>query len=258
MDEDILLHHVVAGPGPDTVLFLHGFLGSGRNLGALIRRFGAAKPAQRLVQVDLPGHGKSPPLPPRPDLETMAGSVLALADRLEAERFRIVGHSMGGRLGLALLGEAPDRVTRLDLLDITPGSTHHLPVGDVINPLLAAPDEAPDRRLMHQFFRDSGLTDAFIDWLLMNLDRTPTGVRWRIDRHALADLHQRHANADLWSVVETHPEKIRAVRGSESKYLGDKDVERLERLQIPVRTVEGAGHFVHADAPDATFEALED
>ena len=253
---DTLLHHVVSGDGPETVFFLHGFLGSGRNLGALIRRFSGAYPALRLVQVDLPGHGQSPPLPARPDLASLAAELLPLADHLGAAEFRIVGHSMGGRLGLALLGHAPNRVTRLDLLDITPGSTHHLPVGDVISPLLAAPAEAPDRRLMHQFFRDSGLTAAFTDWLLMNLERTPTGVRWRIDRQALADLHQRHANADLWPVVEAHPHKIHAIRGSESKYLGDDDVRRLERLGISVRTVEGAGHFVHADNPDGTFEAI--
>ena len=256
MDRDTVLHHVVVGSGSDTVFFLHGFLGSGRNLGALIRRYTSADDDLRGVQVDLPGHGRSPNIGPRADLSTVARQVLELADQLSVDGFRVVGHSLGGRVGLALLGEAPDRIRRVDLLDITPGPTHHLPVGDVVSPLLAAPEETPDRRQMHQFFIDSGLTGAFTDWLLMNLERDGDRYRWRIDRRALAELHQRHGNTDLWPIVERYPDRIRAVRGGASKYLSDDDVERLEALGIPVDTVEGAGHFLHAEALEATFEAL--
>lgn len=256
MDRDTVLHHVVVGSGPAVTFFLHGFLGSGRNLSALVRRYTDARPDVRAVQVDLPGHGRSPPLPPRADLNTAARQLLALADQLEVERFDIVGHSLGGRVGLALVGEAADRVNHVDILDITPGSTHHLPVGHVINPLLAAPEDTPDRRAMHRFFVESGLTAAFTDWLLMNLERDGDRFRWRIDRPRLAEFHQRHGNADLWSIVEGHPTKIRALRGSDSKYLSDEDVSRLQRLGIEVLTVAGAGHFLHADNLDGTFEAM--
>ena len=163
---------------------------------------------------------------------------------------------MGGRIGLALLGGAPERVNHVDLLDITPGSTHHLPVGDVINPLLAAPDRTPDRTQMRAFLLASGLSGAMADWLLMNLERVHDHYAWRIDRQALAQLHQRHANADLWSVVESHPNKITVIRGSESKYVSEDDLRRFERLGIKVLTVDGAGHFVHADNLVGTFEAL--
>ena len=251
-----MLHHVVQGPGPNTIVFMHGFLGSGRNLGALTRRYAAADPSLRLVQVDLPGHGKSPLLPPRADQKVVVDEILAWADALALENFRVVGHSMGGRLGLALLDRIPGRVSHVDLLDITPGSTHHLPVGDVINPLLAAPEQAPDRRLMQTFFLESGLTPAFTDWLLMNLERVGDRYRWRIDRAALAELHQRHGNVDLWSVVETYSNRIRVVRGGDSKYVSDQDVARFEALDIPVRTVPNAGHFVHAEKPEETFQAL--
>lgn len=252
-----MLHYVEMGSGPPTLFFLHGFLGSGRNLGALIRQFKEAHDTAQLVQVDLPGHGKSPPVDRRADLRSVASAVLGLADHLGADRFRIVGHSMGGRVGLALLREAPNRVERLDVLDITPGSTHHLPVGDVISPLLAAPEETPDRRLMHQFFLDSGLTPAFTDWLLMNLERSGDLYRWRIDRHALAELHQRHGNADLWPVVEDYPDRVRVLRGSDSNYISEDDVERFKRNGVPVHVVSGAGHFLHADNPHGTFEALQ-
>ena len=256
MDRDTVLHHVVVGSGPRTVLFLHGFLGSGRNLATLARRYVQANGNIRAVQVDLPGHGKSPGLPPRADLKTMATMVLQLADHIEAPDFDVIGHSMGGRVGLALLGEASGRVGAVDILDITPGSVHHLSVGDVISPLLAAPAEVPDRQQMHQFFRESGLTAAFTDWLLMNLERAGDRFRWRIDRAALAELHQRHGNADLWSIVEAHHERIRVLRGGTSKYVSAEDADRLQRLGIPILTVPNAGHFLHADNLDGTLAAL--
>ncbi|MEO1338953.1 MAG: alpha/beta fold hydrolase, partial [Myxococcota bacterium] len=236
LDRDTVLHHVATGSGPQTVFLLHGFLGSGRNLGALTRRFTAQDPQMKVVQVDLPGHGKSPGLSPDASLQDLAKEVAQLADHLSVPKFRIVGHSMGGRVGLAMLDAHAERVVRLDLLDITPGPTHHLPVGDVINPLLAAPDQAPDRRTMQTFFRESGLSAAMTDWLLMNLDKDAAGYRWRIDRRALATLHQRHGFADLWSVVERYPERIWTIRGGDSKYLSDADATRMTRLGIPVRT----------------------
>ncbi|MEM7675905.1 MAG: alpha/beta fold hydrolase [Myxococcota bacterium] len=252
-----MLHHVATGSGPQTVFLLHGFLGSGRNLGALTRRF-AADDHFRVVQVDLPGHGKSPDLSPNASLREIAQEVVHLADHLSVPKFRIVGHSMGGRVGLAVLEAYPTRVDRLDLLDITPGPTDHLPVTDVINPLLAAPSSSPDRRTMQTFLRESGLSAAMADWLLMNLDKDEQGYRWRIDRKALAALHQRHGLADLWPVVQAHPNKIWVVRGGDSQYLNDADAARLQKLGIPVRIVPQAGHFVHADNPDATYEALLD
>ncbi len=255
VNTNTVLHHVEAGSGSEAILFLHGFLGSGRNLSGLTRRF-SDDPAVRTVQVDLPGHGRSPPLPDRPSLEHLSLEVARLADHLGADRFRVVGHSLGGRVGLALLGAAPERVSRVDVLDITPGPIHHLGVGDVLNLLLAAPDHVPDRSVLQTFFRESGLTAALTDWLLMNLERGESGFRWRIDRRALAALHQEHGTVDLWPTVHAHRDRIRVLRGSESEYLSDEDVNRLERLGIAVTTILGAGHFLHADQPEATFRAL--
>ena len=47
-------------------------------------------------------------------IEDMARLVL---DGVAAERFSLAGHSMGGRVALAIAGMAPQRVERLALLD---------------------------------------------------------------------------------------------------------------------------------------------
>ena len=57
-------------------------------------------------------------------LSAMAEQVLATAP---TERFALAGHSMGGRVALEVLRQAPERVERLALLDT---GTHPLPPGE--------------------------------------------------------------------------------------------------------------------------------
>lgn len=72
-------------------------------------------PRLRVVGWDLPGHGRSPAGEPFGIAELAAG-VLALADRLGAEKFHYAGDSVGGCVGLQLLLDAPDRVRTATML----------------------------------------------------------------------------------------------------------------------------------------------
>jgi pimeloyl-ACP methyl ester carboxylesterase len=49
---------------------------------------------------------------------------------------------------------------------------------------------------------------------------------------------------------------LRCVRGGASPYVGDADVRRLEAAGCPVATIAGAGHFLHAEQPQAVVDAL--
>ena len=50
------------------------------------------------------------------------------------------------------------------------------------------------------------------------------------------------------------------VRGSESEYVSDEDLEVLEAnfLHMDHHTIDGAGHWLHAQDPDAFFEVTSD
>jgi 3-oxoadipate enol-lactonase len=64
-----------------------------------------------VVAIDHPGHGGAP-LSPVASVSDLARHVL---DRVEAERFSFVGHSLGGAVGLRLALDEPDRLERLVL-----------------------------------------------------------------------------------------------------------------------------------------------
>ena len=66
---------------------------------------------RRVIALDCRGHGESskPHDPDAYDSARMARDVIGLLDHLDVERADLMGYSMGGRLGLVLLDEYPER-----------------------------------------------------------------------------------------------------------------------------------------------------
>jgi len=118
---EVLLHVRRAGSGPP-LLLLHGYPQTlamwHRVAPVLAERFA-------VVLADLRGYGDSERPESTPDhapysKRAMAQDQLALMRELGFERFAIVGHDRGGRVGHRLALDAPDAVTHLAVLDIAP------------------------------------------------------------------------------------------------------------------------------------------
>ncbi len=109
------IHYVDLGPRDAPVLLMvHGLMGQMRNFTHSLSERMAAD--YRVVVIDRPGWGHSSLTGPRLD---MAGQARAVADFIAAlglERPLLVGHSMGGALGLALALDHPRVVRGLALI----------------------------------------------------------------------------------------------------------------------------------------------
>ncbi len=107
------LRALVGGPadGPPLVL-LHGLGGSSANWALLAP---ALAERHRVVLVDLPGHGRSGPLPAAPGIGPYADRVALLLERLELGAAVVVGHSLGGLVALRLAARHPAAVRGLVL-----------------------------------------------------------------------------------------------------------------------------------------------
>ena len=240
------------GEGAQGAVLVHGFLGSGKNLRSLAQRWAMLQPERKILVVDLPGHGSSPPLTAADDLHALARDVLAAAAAAGLPGpLTLVGHSLGGRVGLAAAALAPERLSQVVLLDISPGPIEPGSTGSarVVEILKSAPAEGPDRRTFREHLMGQGLAQATADWLLMNLEPgTAGGYRWRIDRAALASFHDRFNREDLWPVVEARPLPLRCIRGGRSRHVSEADAARLVAAGCPVETIPDAGHDLHAEA----------
>src|SRR5512145_287687 len=97
------------GPaGGPALIAVHGVPGSVRDFRYLAPRL---TDAVRLVRVDLPGFGGSPPVDAA--VRTLTGRarvVRELAEVLRLERFGVIGHSMGGGTALMAGADQPRRV----------------------------------------------------------------------------------------------------------------------------------------------------
>lgn len=255
----VMLSYDIRGRGARPVLFLHGFLGSGRNLSSLARRYSEARPDARIVLPDMTGHGASGPLLKGAILADMAADVLMLADGLELPRpFSIVGHSLGGRVALQMRLIDPNAIGDITLLDIGPGplKSHDTNIDGLVQRMLSAPDSTSSRDEMRQHFTSVGLAPALVDWLLMNLWMEKQEYMWRIDRRSLAEFHARSRGVDLWKAVEMPGVITTCIRGGSSDFVSDADAARLEKAGCSVKTIPNAGHFIHIDQPDPLLQLL--
>jgi pimeloyl-ACP methyl ester carboxylesterase len=98
----------------------------------------------------------------------------------------------------------------------------------------------------------------------MNLERRGDGVSLRLDLKAIRALLADYFARDLWPSVESPlgKTKLSFLVGGASRVLSSEDLERLAAAaaatpeRVEVRVIEGAGHWVHVDAPDAVLDAL--
>jgi pimeloyl-ACP methyl ester carboxylesterase len=250
-----MLDHAIVGRGDTVVIMIHGLLGRAAELWPLAKRLAKQRPELSLVLPDLRGHGRSPPLAPDATLASLAEDVAMLADRLGASRFSIVGHSMGGRVALALGSSAADRIDQAVVLDVSASdlSSRPSPIARMIEALLAAPEQAADRAAMRDALLEAGAGEAEADALLVHVE-VGSGAKWKIDRRALADLRMRTMNTDLWDAVRRL--RVGLVYGTRSPFVKPEDVALYQSAGAGVVAIEGAGHLLHLEAPDAVAGAI--
>ena len=109
------LHVRDSGPtDAPAVVLLHGFGSSLQTWDAWVPRLSAA---HRVVRLDLPGSGLSPPDATGDYTDARSVALLsALMDGLHIDRAVVVGNSMGGRIAWTFAAARPERTSRLVLI----------------------------------------------------------------------------------------------------------------------------------------------
>jgi pimeloyl-ACP methyl ester carboxylesterase len=119
MDDGVALEVTDTGRGP-ALLLVHGFCGSKQDFADHVE---ALAERHRVVTFDHRGHGESddPTDLAAYSLDRMAADVIAVADALGIDGFRLLGHSMGGMVARRVVLAHPARVEALVLMDTSPG-----------------------------------------------------------------------------------------------------------------------------------------
>ncbi len=92
------------------IVFLHGFLGAKEVWKPFAKELSKT---QRVITVDLLGHGNTDCLSYVHTMEEMAEAVEAVVNHLKLRKYFLVGHSMGGYVSLAMAENNPDNIKGL-------------------------------------------------------------------------------------------------------------------------------------------------
>ncbi len=119
VDDGVALEVEATGSGPGLVL-VHGFGGAKEDFALHV---GALATTHRVITFDHRGHGASdgPADLGAYSLDRLAADTVAVADAVGVERFRLLGHSMGGMVARRVVLAHPERVEALVLMDTSPG-----------------------------------------------------------------------------------------------------------------------------------------
>ncbi len=205
-----------------------------------------------LLAIDLPGHGHSDW---REDRDYWAPrnaeAVAAVMRELVPAGAPVVGMSLGGLTAIRLAAIAPELVTSLVVVDVTPGVdlVKAAPIVDFVQgpESFAGFDELLDRTVAHNPTRS---VSSLRRGLMHNATPREDGRWvWRYDR--LRPPGDALDFGYLWDDLTRVDAPILLVLGADSGVVVDDDVAEFCRLQpgTRVETVARAGHSIQGDQP---------
>lgn len=240
----------------EPVIILHGLFGTLDNWQTIAR---ALAEEYLVFIVDQRNHGRSPHVPGM-SYPLLAEDLRAFMELHWIYRAHIVGHSMGGKTAMQFALTYPDMVDRLAVIDIAPKAYpggHEL----IFDALLSVPLNEMDSRQEAEAFLAARIDDpGVLQFLLKNLSRSTEGhYEWKMNLPVLYQ-HYREILAAVTGDAPSYDDSVLFLRGGRSAYIelpGDEQTIRAYFPQARIETVKDAGHWVHADAPQAVVEHLK-
>ncbi len=251
--------------GAPVVLFVHGYLDTGRSFDAVAS---CLRPDVRALCLDWRGHGQSDRVGPGGSyhlldhVKDLCG-VIRFLQRRGSPVDALVAHSMGGNVALMMAGAWPEIVPRLLVLDAFGSPSEEA-------------SEQParlGRALQEQGelkpFRDFESFEAGVDRIVLtNFGLSRLGAE-RMARHLLAQTPEgrwgylldprlrgptpiRHPEAMWRAILERITGPLRLLR-AERGYVPECEAleERLASCRdVGLRTLAGAHHHLHVDHPE--------
>jgi len=163
---------------------------------------------------------------------------------------------MGGKTAMKVALSYPERVERLIVIDMAPRAyePHHTHLLEALARI--DPEEYDSRDDV-----DAALADDVPSWpirqfLLKNLTYDGEKYEWKMNLEAIQN-HYEALNERL-DGERPYEDPALFVRGGASDYVADEDTSDIHKLfpGATIETIEGAGHWVHADRPEELAQVV--
>ena len=229
------------------VVFLHGFLES-------LTMWDYLELDQLSIQgicIDLPGHGKSDLFDDsEPSINYFASEVELLMKELNIENYSIVGHSMGGYVGLKLLENSP-KIDQLVLLNSTYWADSELKKRDriVVADLVYKSKSLFLKTAIPNLFLDAKKHEKAVQDLIEEALAQNTGAI------AYASLAMR-SRVDYTDFAMENQNRITLIQGIEDKVVLKSQIDETNQNRLKVYYLEDCGHMAHIEKSAEVIRAL--
>ena len=246
------LNYKVLGSG-EPLIILHGLFGSLDNWQTLGRKWSINR---QVILVDQRNHGRSPHAEDF-GYEEMAEDVLQLMDDLSFETIDLMGHSMGGKTAMYLALTRPERIRNLIIADVAP-VTYEGGHAKIFNALQSIDFSLINRREEIDEQLSHAIPDTSVrQFLMKGVTRDETmELTWKFNVDALWE----HYNKILTfpEALKPYRQSATFIRGGKSNYITE-DYWKSTKLIFPkakLRTIDSAGHWLHAEQPKDFFDMV--
>ena len=241
------VHHVRWGERGPKVLLIHSMGMDGHSMDALAE---ALKEEYQVLSLTILDHGDSDPPKGSISLPDHAEVMRGCYTQIGFSPSVLIGHSVGGMMGMVLAAEHPDEFKGLVLVDIAPfDSTGRSPRPQ---PPDSFKDEAEARDWLKE--RYPGFTPHYYENRLKYAFRREEDILRLKPR---GDKIRGGLATDLWPYVKRIEAPTLLLIGEESDLVTPETQERMENTvpDIEAIKVKGTGHMIPQDRPEE-FEKL--
>lgn len=256
----MVLHCNRYGTQGPALIILHGLLGSSDNWHTFAK---ALSDTHRVFALDARNHGRSPH-----DAvftyQAMAEDVREFMRHEDITNATVMGHSMGGKTAMMLaldgtssISHLPSSISSVIIIDIAPKPMR--PGHDEIFEAMRSVDLAATkfRKDVDEALRPRIPNVTTRQFILKNLKvQEDGGFAWKLNLEAIFRSYDE-VNRDIDSGRPFMGPAL-FIRGARSRYILDEDLEKIQELfpHSGLETIEGAGHWVHADQPEAFLRCV--
>jgi len=250
------------GDGPPLVI-LHGLLGSSENWLTIAKKIGKSF---TVYLPDQRNHGSSPHVGIH-DYDSMSNDLYELASDLNLGKFFLAGHSMGGKTAMKFTMKWPEMIQGLIIADIPPFSNEKKKIQayneyyKILNSIIDTDvSKAASRSDADKLLAESISSEKVRSLILKSMHRDDNNrFFWKLNARALLN------NLDNITEGLTFPQQITGfpvifLKGENSEYILKEDYIGIKKLfpGADIIVIKNAGHWLHADNPDAVSEAFLD
>lgn len=245
------LHHRILGEG-QPLLVLHGLFGNSDNWQTHAKKLAEY---YQVILVDQRNHGHSD-WSEDFSYDILAEDLHELITDLGLKNSILLGHSMGGKTVMRYSQLHPETIARLIVVDmgVKAYPPHHQ---DILKGLsLVDLDKVTSRGEVETILEPYIPVDGTRQFLMKNLYWKEKGVlAWRMNTPVLEKVMP-----DILAALPEAEVLIPTlfIRGELSNYIPDEDIPDLEDRfpDSTLVTIPNAGHWVHAEAPEAFVNAV--